>query len=63
MKMVSSLCMDKHFITSLKKKLETPQKAVIIPHKNLDGNALGNTLTLLHFLLDKSTLLILVLST
>ena len=52
MKMVSSLCMDKHFITSLKKKLETPQKAVIIPHKNPDGDALGSTLALLHFLIQ-----------
>ena len=52
MKMVSSLCMDKHFINSLKKKLETPQKAVIIPHKNPDGDALGSTLALLHFLIQ-----------
>ena len=52
MKMVSSSSMDKHFITELKKKLETTQKVVILPHKNPDGDALGSTLALMHFLIQ-----------
>ena len=52
MKMVSSPSMDKHFITGLKKKLETTQKVVILPHKNPDGDALGSTLALMHFLIQ-----------
>ena len=52
MKTVSSQGMDTHFITGLKKKLETPQKAVILPHKNPDGDALGSTLALFHYLIQ-----------
>jgi len=39
-KIVSSLGMKKDFIIELKKKLETPQKVVILSHKNPDGDAL-----------------------
>ena len=38
------------FITALRQHLKSPQKAVIIPHKNPDGDALGSTLALMHFL-------------
>ena len=52
MKTVSSQGMNTHFITGLKKKLETPQKAVLLPHKNPDGDALGSTLALFHYLIQ-----------
>ena len=42
--------MDKDFTSALKKRLQSPQKAVIIPHKNPDGDALGSTLAWMHFL-------------
>ena len=42
--------MDKDFTSALKKRLQSPQKAVIIPHKNPDGDALGSTLEWMHFL-------------
>lgn len=42
--------MKKDFITALRQRLNSPQKAVIIPHKNPDGDALGSTLALMHFL-------------
>ena len=53
-KIVSSLGMNKDFIIELKKKLETPQKVVILPHKNPDGDALGSTLALMHFLIKNN---------
>ena len=37
-------------ITALKTLLSTPQKIVIVPHKNPDGDAIGSTLALCHFL-------------
>ena len=47
------------FITALRQYLKSPQKAVIIPHKNPDGDALGSTLALMHFLhLEKHKALI-----
>jgi phosphoesterase RecJ-like protein len=36
----------------LKEKLEVPQKIVIIPHRNPDGDAMGSTLALYHFLIQ-----------
>lgn len=43
--------MNEDFITVLRKHLKSPQKAIIIPHKNPDGDALGSSLALMHFLL------------
>jgi len=37
-------------IIELKKILSTPKKVVIVPHKNPDGDAMGSTLGLLHYL-------------
>ena len=37
-------------IQAVKKLLSTPQKIVIIPHKNPDGDAIGSTLALWHYL-------------
>ncbi len=37
-------------IKAVKKLLSTPQKIVIVPHKNPDGDAIGSTLGLLHYL-------------
>jgi bifunctional oligoribonuclease and PAP phosphatase NrnA len=37
-------------ILDLKKTLSIPKKVVIIPHKNPDGDAMGSTLGLLHYL-------------
>lgn len=37
-------------ITDLKKILASPKKVVIIPHKNPDGDAIGSTLGLYHYL-------------
>ena len=45
--------MKKHFISALRKALETPKKIVILPHRNADGDALGSTLALKHFLTQK----------
>jgi len=42
--------MKSSFISSLSELLSTPQKCAIIPHKNPDGDALGSTLALYHFL-------------
>lgn len=36
----------------LKEKLEVPQKIVIIPHRNPDGDAMGSTLGLYNFLIQ-----------
>ena len=37
-------------ILEVKKLLSTPKKVVIVPHKNPDGDAMGSTLGLCHFL-------------
>jgi len=42
--------MENDFLTVLKQQLQTPQKTVIIPHKNPDGDALGSCLAWMHFL-------------
>lgn len=48
--MVSCKPMKKDFISALQKQLQTPQKIVVIPHKNPDGDALGSTLAWMLFL-------------
>ena len=45
--------MYKEFTGQLKMLLSTPQNCVIFPHKNPDGDALGSTLALWHFLQKK----------
>ena len=42
--------MYKEFTEQLKGLLSTPQNCVIFPHRNPDGDALGSTLALWHFL-------------
>ncbi|WP_040279054.1 DHH family phosphoesterase [Psychroserpens damuponensis] len=42
--------MNKEDIKSIKELLSSPKKIVIIPHKNPDGDAIGSTLGLLHYL-------------
>ncbi|MGB1831177.1 MAG: DHH family phosphoesterase, partial [Flavobacteriaceae bacterium] len=42
--------MDQAFINTLEQTLQNPQKILIIPHKNPDGDALGSALALMHFL-------------
>ena len=42
--------MTKNDISELKVLLETPKKVVIVPHKNPDGDAMGSTLGLWHYL-------------
>lgn len=42
--------MNKADIESIQKLLETPKNIVIIPHKNPDGDAIGSTLALWHYL-------------
>ena len=37
-------------ILEVKKLLSTSKKVVIVPHKNPDGDAMGSTLGLCHFL-------------
>src|SRR5680860_205789 len=37
-------------IQAVKKLLSEPQKIVIVPHKNPDGDAIGSTLALWHYL-------------
>ncbi|AUS04577.1 DHH family phosphoesterase [Pseudotamlana carrageenivorans] len=43
--------MKKQDISSIKQLLATPKKIVIVPHKNPDGDAIGSTLGLYHYLL------------
>ena len=43
--------MNKHDITSIKQLLSTPKKIIIVPHKNPDGDAIGSSLGLYHYLL------------
>ena len=38
-------------IQALKELLRTPKKIAIIPHRSPDGDAMGSTLALYHFLL------------
>ena len=45
--------MYKEFTEQLKDLLSTPQNCVIFPHRNPDGDALGSTLALWHFLQKK----------
>ncbi|MEM5566080.1 bifunctional oligoribonuclease/PAP phosphatase NrnA [Psychroserpens sp. AS72] len=42
--------MNKEDIKNIKELLSSPKKIVIIPHKNPDGDAIGSTLGLLHYL-------------
>lgn len=42
--------MNKQDITSIKQLLSTKKKIVIVPHKNPDGDAIGSTLGLFHYL-------------
>ena len=41
------------FIQNLKESLAKPKKAIIIPHRNADGDALGSSLALKLFLCQK----------
>lgn len=45
--------MTKSDISDIKKLLSTPKKVVIVPHKNPDGDAIGSTLALYHYLIEK----------
>lgn len=45
--------MTKDKIEELKKLLSTPQNIVIIPHRNPDGDAIGSSLALFHYLKEK----------
>ncbi|WP_147679133.1 DHH family phosphoesterase [Algibacter pacificus] len=42
--------MKKEDITNIKQLLSSPKKIVIVPHKNPDGDAIGSTLALYHYL-------------
>ncbi|WP_203257283.1 DHH family phosphoesterase [Hyunsoonleella ulvae] len=42
--------MDTNDITAIKQLLSTPKHIVVVPHKNPDGDAIGSTLGLSHFL-------------
>lgn len=46
--------MNKQDIVSIKQLLSTKKKIVIVPHKNPDGDAIGSTLGLYHYLLKNS---------
>lgn len=43
--------MNKYDISAVKVLLSSPKKCVIIPHRNPDGDAIGSTLGLLHYLM------------
>ena len=45
--------MNLETVQAVKELLSTPQKIVIIPHKNPDGDAIGSTLALWHFLKNR----------
>ena len=45
--------MNLEHINALKKLLSSPKKIAIIPHKNPDGDAIGSTLALCHYLKKK----------
>ena len=42
--------MNLEAIKAVKRLLSEPQKIVIVPHKNPDGDAIGSTLALWHYL-------------
>lgn len=46
--------MTKQDISSIKTLLSSPKKIIIVPHKNPDGDAIGSTLGLYHFLLKNN---------
>ena len=46
--------MKKEDIQSIAQLLSTPKKIAIIPHRSPDGDAMGSTLALYHFLLKLS---------
>ena len=46
--------MNKQDITSIKQLLSTKRKIVIVPHKNPDGDAIGSTLGLFHYLVKSN---------
>ncbi|KAB1067688.1 bifunctional oligoribonuclease/PAP phosphatase NrnA [Tamlana haliotis] len=43
--------MNKQDISNIKQLLSSPKKIVIVPHKNPDGDAIGSTLGLYHYLI------------
>lgn len=45
--------MNKDDIVSIKSLLDTPKAIVIVPHKNPDGDAIGSSLGLYHYLKEK----------
>jgi len=45
--------MTNNDIKAIKQLLETPKRIVIVPHKNPDGDAIGSTLGLYHYLKPK----------
>ena len=47
---VSSQSMTLEDITNIKQLLATPKHVVIVPHKNPDGDAIGSSLGLYHYL-------------
>ena len=53
-KIVYSLSMTPHDIKSIKQLLASPKHIVIVPHKNPDGDAIGSTLGLYHYLLKNN---------
>ncbi|SDR98110.1 phosphoesterase RecJ domain-containing protein [Winogradskyella sediminis] len=50
LKNVSSQLMDNTQISEIKALLSTPKNIVIVPHRNPDGDAMGSTLALYHYL-------------
>ncbi len=46
--------MNKHDISSIKQLLSSKKKIVIVPHKNPDGDAIGSTLGLYHYLIKSN---------
>lgn len=46
--------MNKQEISNIKQLLSTQKKIVIVPHKNPDGDAIGSTLGLYHYLLKSN---------
>lgn len=46
--------MTQQDITEIKQLLASPKKIVIVPHKNPDGDAIGSTLGLYHYLLKSN---------
>ncbi|MDO7171792.1 DHH family phosphoesterase [Mariniflexile sp. AS56] len=46
--------MNTQDITNIKHLLSTPKKIVIVPHKNPDGDAIGSTLGLYHYLIKSN---------